>query len=79
MRNKRERFVALAEARTEKALKSIRLLSNLANRANYEYSEEDVNQIVRAIELEVRNLRSAFSTQGSLSKTFRLNNGRRGK
>jgi len=78
VRDKRERFVALAEARTEKALKSIRLLSNLANRANYEYSDDDVNQIVRAIEAEVRNLKSAFSSQGSSSKTFKLDDRRRG-
>lgn len=72
MRDRRERFVALAEARTEKALKSIRLLSNLSNRNNYEYTADDVSQIVRVLESEVRNLKIAFSAQGQSSKSFRL-------
>src|SRR5687767_12219502 len=60
-RDRRERFVALAEARTDKALSAIRLLGNLSNKSNYEYSESDVAQIVRALEVEVRALKAKFS------------------
>lgn len=60
MRDRRERFVALAEARTDKALSAIRLLGNLSNRSNYEYSDADLAQIVRALEGEIRTLKTKF-------------------
>lgn len=61
MRDRRERFVALAEARTGKALSAIRLLGNLSNRSNYEYTDGDVEQIMRAVKAEVRALEAKFS------------------
>lgn len=63
MRDRRERFVALAEARTDKALHAIRLLGNLANRSNYEYTDSDVAQILKALEAEVRTVRTRFSDE----------------
>lgn len=59
-RDRRERFVALAEARTDKAIHAIRLVGNLANKSNYEYDEGDANQIVRALEQELRAVKSRF-------------------
>jgi hypothetical protein len=61
VRDRRERFVALAEARTDKALKAIRLLGNLSNKSNYEYADTDVAQIVKALESEVRTLKVKFA------------------
>lgn len=76
MRDRRERFVSLAEARTEKALTAIRLLGNLSNRANYEYTDTDVAQIFKALEAEMKALRARFSdpTDGRPS-TFKLKQG----
>lgn len=59
-RDKRERFVALAEARTEKAIRSIRLLENLANRSNYDFEPSDLDQILKALEGEVRQLKATY-------------------
>lgn len=42
---KRDRFVRLAEARTNKILELMRLLGNCSSRANYEYTEDDIKQI----------------------------------
>jgi hypothetical protein len=67
-RDKRAKFVDLAEARTSKAMHTIRLIGNLASRSNYEYSEADVQKIVRALELEVRDLRSRFQSSDSRSR-----------
>lgn len=73
MRDRRERFVALAEARTDKALNAIRLLGNLANRSNYEYTEADVVQILRALESEVKAVKSRFAdATAGRERTFRL-------
>ena len=73
MRDKRERFVSLAEARTDKAIRAIRLVGNLSNRSNYEYDEDEAVQIVRALEKEVRALKLRFEESGiSHSQSFRL-------
>ena len=60
-RDKRERFLALAESRTQRVLEDIRLLGNLANKANYEYTDDEVRQIFRAVEKELENLKAKFS------------------
>ena len=73
MRDRRERFVSLAEARTEKALNAIRLLGNLSNRSNYEYTEADVTQIIRALETEIRGLKTRFAdASAGRERSFRL-------
>ena len=61
MREKdRERFVDLANKRVSKALKSIQLIGNLSNRSNYDYTEEDVAKIVRALQHEISGCRKRF-------------------
>jgi hypothetical protein len=61
LRDRRDRFVALAEARTEKALNAIRLLGNLSNKSNYDYTDADVAQIIRALETELKTLKARFA------------------
>lgn len=73
MSDKRDRFVRLAEARVPKAMHSIRIIGNLANTGNYEYSEEDVRKIVGALQGAVNDLKRQFRDQGSERlPTFRL-------
>ncbi len=57
---KRERFVRLAEARTNKILDMMRLLGNCSSKANYDYTDEDVRKIFNAIEKELKNAKSKF-------------------
>ncbi len=66
-RNKRERFVELGEARVKKAAQMLRLIGNLSNSSNYEYSAEDAHQILAALEAEMKLLRAKF--QASLSRS----------
>lgn len=69
-----ERFVRIAEARTNKIITMLQLLGNCANKSNYEYSKDDVKQIFTAIENEVRIARTKFETSESESerKAFTL-------
>lgn len=62
MESKKEKFVRLAEARTNKILKMIELLGNLSNTSSYEYTEEDVNRIYDRIfnELNISKERYGF-------------------
>ena len=46
---KRQKFVRLAENRTNRILDTLELLSNLSNTSNYEYNQKDVERIFKAI------------------------------
>lgn len=71
METKRERFVRLAETRTNKILEMLRLLGNCSNTANYEYTEEDVKKIFTVIEKELKEIKNNFSGVDKEEK-FRL-------
>lgn len=70
MTAKRDRFVRLAENRVTKALKHIRLIGNLSNKNNYEYSEKDISKIISALENEVKNVKAKFSTEEEKHEPF---------
>lgn len=75
MESKREKFVRLAEARTNKILNMIQLLGNCSNKNSYEYTDEDVDEIFSAIEKELKITRRKFSENGITErKMFRLKN-----
>jgi hypothetical protein len=56
----RAKFVKLASARVSKALKDIQLIGNLANRSNYDYTDEDVTKIFKALNDEINIARKRF-------------------
>ena len=58
--SKRERFVRLTEARTNKIIDMIQLLGNCANANTYEYTQQDVDQIFSAIEAELREAKKKY-------------------
>jgi hypothetical protein len=62
MRDKRSRFVELGQARVTKATKVLRLIGNLANANNYEYSEDDVQKIFSALDAEMKLLKAKYQT-----------------
>jgi hypothetical protein len=70
LRNERRRrkFVELAEKRVNRALDDFRLIGNLSNRHNYDYTEEDVRKIIGALESELRLLKKRFSTESEDSR-----------
>lgn len=58
--SKKERFRRLAVSRGNRLIREITLLGNLANRKNYDYSEEEVEQLFEPIEHELREVRALF-------------------
>ena len=60
---KREKFVRLAEARTNKIIDTLQLLGNCSNTSVYEYTQEDIDKIFGAIELEMREAKKKFTKQ----------------
>lgn len=62
---KREKFVRIAEARTNKIINMIQLLGNCSNQNLYEYSQKDVNKIFNAIQTELDEAKKRYSKQDS--------------
>ncbi len=60
--SKSERFRRVAEARTNKIIKMIRLLGNCSNRLVYTYEKEQVHQIFTAIREETDKAFQSFLT-----------------
>jgi len=70
--DKRVKFVSLAERRVNRAIKDIRLIGNLSNRANYRYTDEDVAKIVRVLKAELDELRLRFDARSNGKTSFKL-------
>jgi hypothetical protein len=63
--SKREKFVRIAEARTNKIINMIQLLGNCSNLGQYEYTQKDVNKIFSAIQAELDEAKKRYSKQES--------------
>lgn len=73
MRNKREKFVELAEARVSRALKDLQLIGNLSNRSAYEFNEADVRKIFSALQRGLDSAKGRFTKDtDSSGGEFRL-------
>lgn len=63
----------LANKRVNKAIKDIKLISNLSNRQNYQYSEEQARKIIRALQHEVDMVKQSFlSSDNDSQSVFKL-------
>ena len=70
---KREKFVRLAEGRTQSALDAIRKIGNLSNSRAYEYKDADVKAIVKALRDATTEVERKFgSSSGESTNKFKL-------
>ncbi len=63
--SKRDKFVRIAEARTNKIINMIQLLGNCSNQSLYDYSQKDVNKIFSAIQAELDEAKKRYNKQDS--------------
>ncbi len=68
----RERFVRIAEARTQKIIDMLELLGNCSNPYNYEYSSKDVEKMFTAIETAVKASKAKFNGSPKKDTRFRF-------
>jgi len=61
MESRKDRFNRLASRRTNDIIERIRILGNCSNKSTYEYSEEEVSKIFRAIDRELKVSKAKFS------------------
>tara|TARA_B110001469_G_C9427402_1_gene217447 strand:+ start:121 stop:342 length:222 start_codon:yes stop_codon:yes gene_type:complete len=62
--NNKDRFKILAEKRTNKVLKDIKLIGNLANKSNYSYSQAEASKIHNAIKKALDTMKARFDAGG---------------
>lgn len=67
-RDKAEKFRELATTRVRKTVKDLRLIGNLANTVNYEYTPEQVSKIMRALNAEMKALKTKFESGGQTAE-----------
>jgi hypothetical protein len=73
MRDKRAKFVELANKRVNKAIAQLRLVGNLSNKSAYEFTDDDARKILKALQKEVETLKSKFTDgAGSDGNEFQL-------
>ena len=64
MSSKREKFVDLAEARVNRALKDLQLIGNLSNRSAYEFTDTDIKKMFSALHKAVETAKGRFLREG---------------
>ena len=70
---RRLKFAELATKRVNKATQAIRVIGNLSNKSNYEYTDQDVRSIVRELNAAVTDVKRRFSSGNSAdSDNFRI-------
>jgi light-regulated signal transduction histidine kinase (bacteriophytochrome) len=65
---KADRFKNVASKRVQKVLDSIDSLAKCANKNNYDYTNEEVNKMLRAIKEKVKNLEHCYSSNTNSTK-----------
>lgn len=63
MENKQENFKRIASNRTNKIINMINSLGNLTNSSFYEYTDEQVDTMFKAIEDELKNQKKIFESK----------------
>ena len=70
---KRKKFIELAEKRVNKSILVMKLVGNLSNKNNYEYTAADVRKITQALDDAVADVKRRFRTpSGNNASTFKL-------
>jgi ABC-type Fe3+-hydroxamate transport system substrate-binding protein len=67
LEGKKEKFERLAEKRMSDVIKKMRLIGNLSNQNNYEYSDLQVKQIIDSLEQEIKIIKNRFKDEQNKS------------
>ena len=71
MESRNDKFVRLAESRTNKVLSMLESINNLSNTKSYNYTEEQANQIFRAIDKQLSKTKASFKGKKE-GNTFKI-------
>jgi hypothetical protein len=71
-KQKRERFVRIAEKRVNKILADLENLGKCSNRHNYAYTDTDVRKIFGEIDKKIKEIKSMFQGTSKEKGRFKL-------
>jgi hypothetical protein len=69
---KRQKFIKLAEGRTQAALSAVRKIGNLSNRRAYSYSDADIKKIMKVLRDAISETERKFGSPSDQSDRFKL-------
>jgi hypothetical protein len=69
---KRQKFVKLAEGRTQAALSAIRKIGNLSNRRAYSYADTDIKKIMKVLRDAITDTERKFGSSSDQVDRFKL-------
>lgn len=61
LETRKDKFKRLATYRTNAVLEKLRLLGNLSNKSNYDYSDDEINRVFIAIDSQLRAIKARFT------------------
>ena len=68
--SKADKFVRLGESRVNKVMEAIGRIEHLANRGNYEYTQEQVDEMFSIMENRLAEVKSRFAPKQAKNNTF---------
>ena len=63
MSGKRNNFIRIAEKRVCNAIHDLYLIKKMANRALYEWDDDQIDQILRALKSEIKSIETSFNSK----------------
>ena len=68
--SKADKFVRLGESRVNKVMEAIGRIEHLANRGNYDYTPEQVEEMFSIMENRLADVKSRFASKQAKNNTF---------
>lgn len=68
--SKADKFIRLGEYRVNKVMDAVERLEHLANRSNYEYTEEQVEAMFSIMETKLAEVKGRFAPKKGKEDTF---------
>lgn len=69
---KNDRFKRVASRRVQEILKKMQLLRNCSNLNNYEYTADQIDKIISAVDLEWKKVKNEFQNNLTDDERFEL-------
>jgi hypothetical protein len=70
--SREQKFIRLAERRVNMLLNNIRLIKQLSNKNNYEYSDDHVKKIFTTLKSAIDDANESFYAKEKKRKIFKL-------
>ena len=69
---KSEKFIELAQKRTQRIINNLELIGNLSNRRNYIYTDDQYEKIFKAIKMALRDAEEKFAQANTQKESVKF-------